>query len=191
MTALARATLASTRRTRFAEAARICEIGQEIVKATSRRVDDLGTDGGIYLGNNEVMMNEGVNYGGGRPLDEQQLLRDALLSLSKASTERQKLADIAASEATELHHLVELLHSADGAEKQTIEARVKRLLAEMELRNAIVPVVYPDLSRGHSAGVEGQCDDPSGDGANADREAGDGSAPEEGPQTGLAQAALG
>lgn len=201
MTALAMSVLTTTRRTRFSEAARICELGQGVLKATSRRVADMGK---TKLGNISVAeddMDEESTYGQiqynvagqlvdqyRRPTDENQIIRDALLSLSKASTEQQKLAGIAESEATELRSLVTLLGSANEADRQTIETRVKRLMQNMEMRNAVVP---SDVSRGHSTGVEGHDDDPSSNGADANGGPGDGSAPGQGHQARVGEAAVG
>jgi hypothetical protein len=196
VTVLAQTVLTSSRRTRFSEVARICEIGQALVKATSRRVEDLDKESkgrGVFV---NVMnpveyddMTEDDNTGHNiRPLDENQIVRDALLSLSKASTEQQKLAGIAESEADELKSLVSLLSQASESDKTTIQMRIARLMQNMETRNAVVP---SDVSRRHSTGIQGEHDDPSGNGADSYGSVSDGEPQGEGTQAGMGQAALG
>lgn len=193
VTALAQVVLTSSRRTRFSEAARICEIAQSLVKTTSRRVADQSEDSGLKLCMNRDIDEHSIDgslvaYGYQRPLDENQIIRDVLLGMSKASTEQQKLAGIAESEAKELHTLVELLRTASDKDKETIELRVKRLMYNMEVRNAVVPA---DDTRRHSTRGSGGEDDRSSNGAHASRGGGDGEASDQSAPTWLGPKAVG
>lgn len=161
-------TLNTKHKGKFAEAARLCTIGQSLIRTQAKKVEDFAVLE-VHEGDDraEDMPVERINLRDGlynnRAPDERELLRNVLLTFgphAQVSAEAHK-ATIAAQEAQELQTLQAYVQSIPDADprRYALQTRITQLMTNMEMRNnANAPpaqMVPADVSRRHSAGENG------------------------------------
>lgn len=146
---------------KFAEAARLCNIGQSLIRSQAKRVEDFAIlDDGV----DEAQPARAGRYQMGHPQgDQREVDRNNMLTfgpLAQLSAENHR-ASVATQEATELQNLNTLRATLPPAQRAPVEARIAVLLEHMEVRNNAnqpIPeaaVADPDVPRGHPPGEGG------------------------------------
>jgi hypothetical protein len=158
--------LKSNSKSKFAEAAKACSLGQSLMRLRATRVEDFAVlepnenEEGINVAprNRYMMANNG-------PADEREVQRNFMLTFgnnAQVHAEAQRAA-VATQEATELQTLLALQATVTGPRSAAVEARVAALFEHMESRNHASkpePVVADtDVPRGHPAGEGGAQED--------------------------------
>ena len=167
-------TLRGSRQSKFADAARLCSVGQSLLRAQASQVDDFAVmDGGaddVNVADRPLVVPQrrGAVFGG-RTADDREVQRDFMLTFgnnAQIHAEAQK-ATVATQEANELQSLMALRNTIPEAQRGVIDGRIATLLMHMESRNApdlaeAEPepgVADPLLPRGHQVGEGGARED--------------------------------
>ena len=163
ITVVVNETLKTVRPARFAEAMQICSVGQSLVRATAKTLEDFendpnepGADFGMAdpnVGFDAVF--EGIHPGAARrralrrlggnmpgPLDQNEVIRNLMLTLGPAlqnitGVQKSQAAETEARELKALHALRQEMTSPDAV--ATIDARIAELLSHMDVRNKETP----------------------------------------------------
>lgn len=167
---------------KFAEAARLCEIGGKLIRTQVKsvkdfamlEVDDAAEDrADIMPMPNRMQLNNlaAYQFDGNNGNPDQRRARLALEPAAQVERER-AAAEIATSEATELDRLTTLRDRLPEDRRAPIDTRINLLMTGLETRNnAQLQMVPADVSRGHLAGAEGPEGD-HGEGVRADANGG-------------------
>jgi hypothetical protein len=166
-------TLLSKSKQKFAEAARLCNIGQSLMRTQAKKIEDFAllevnranenVDENEAPGPAPMNLNRNYHVNAHEP-DERAIRRDFMLTFGQngqlaAETQR---ATIATQEATELHSLLDLVNKGPATRNPVIVRRIQLLIDRMEARNGTgADLVPPDVSRGHQVGEGGPQEDPA------------------------------
>lgn len=159
-------TLKSKELGKFAEAARLCNIGQSLMRTRAKRIQDFRVlDDGV----DEGMQMQEARYhprGDAREVERNHMLTFGPLAQLNAENQR---ATIATQEAAEFQSLTAIRDTVPEAQRAPIMARIAVLLEHMEARNAATRPPNPDagddpepgvadpvVPRGHPLGDGGQ-----------------------------------
>ncbi len=155
-------TLKSKDHAKFAEAARLCNIGQGLMRTKAKRVSDFAVlDDGVDEAAPRAYLRDG------QP-DAREVERNHMLTfgpVAQLTAEAQRTA-VATNEATELQSLTNLRGTLPEDQRAPIDARIATLITHMEARNhANDPtpdpgVVSADVPRGHPPGEGGADENP-------------------------------
>ena len=165
---------------KYAEAARLCNIGQSLMRTKAKRVGDFAA---LDIGNMNDNQMDGVGVIRGGYADEREVQRNRDLTfgpVAQVTAEAQR-ATVAAQEATELQNLASLrANPPAGMNTDAIDARIRTLTEHMEVRNNAnrSEMVHADVPRGPAPGEEGaQADVAQGVRPDADGREGHAEAP--------------
>jgi hypothetical protein len=196
---------------RFAEASRLCTLGQALIRSRAKSVKEIREldgqdrdDGGVQIAGGWINANPGpvmppvmpragvLNQYGNGYNDQAELQRNLMLTIgpiAQVLAEAQR-GQLSSHEAGELKTLLELKEKLPYSKVEAVDARINKLIENMEARNdakcdAKFGVADPVVPRGHPIGEPGGENDPPRLRAHVVGGEGDGGAPGAGAGAGV------